>query len=400
MPETDQNELASPPEEEISHYRIIKWKSLRSASEDKLKDLLSPQEHESAFDDTYIVSVAERWRELQRTHYRFAALLFFLVLFMGVVNSEDIQEISLFGVKISSDGPALGVLLLIVSILMFFVTIVSLVSSSYGDIIKSYVEARKSEEVSKLYLFQFGWSGSLIFGGTHDYSYRVFARAAIVLSGVFLLGGIISAVTLISLLQFYLFISSIISVQSNPQLPGLVNVPIVIVAVCAVLFSVCAVIVRVPLPYSDYSNLRKLRELELENPDVVKRIRMKIAKSDLEKERRNVGIWQLLIVMIVGVLPQVALTGERFFSDYYMLVPLLTVPLIVFGILAPILNGYERRSYVVQCDRGEDEVSVDKFVRWKRQVLITRLVVCFFVGVGVFLSFWHNLNDMGIMEVK
>ena len=347
---------------------------------------------------------------------------------------------------------------------MFFVTIVSLVSSSYGDIIKSYVEARKSEEVSKLYLFQFlliheaqqgcrdatyepsrfpvavpypsphratpayvvvtssdldtsrnkasvsglswisrfqfGWSGSLIFGGTHDYSYRVFARAAIVLSGVFLLGGIISAVTLISLLQFYLFISSIISVQSNPQLPGLVNVPIVIVAVCAVLFSVCAVIVRVPLPYSDYSNLRKLRELQLENPDVVKRIRMKIAKSDLEKERRNVGIWQLLIVMIVGVLPQVALTGERFFSDYYMLVPLLTAPLIVFGILAPILNGYERRSYVVQCDRGEDEVSVDKFVRWKRQVLITRLVVCFFVGVGVFLSFWHSLNDMGIMEVK
>lgn len=192
MPETNTNDQDSSSELEISHYRVIKWKSLRAASEEKFQELLAPQKSESPFDDTYITSVAERWRELQRTHIRFAALLFFLVLFMGVVNSQDVQDISLFGIRISSDGPALGVLLLITSILMFFVTVVSLVSSSYGGIIKSYVEVRQSEDVSKLHLLQFGWSGSLIFGIAHDYAYSLLAKVTIALSGIFFLGGFLS----------------------------------------------------------------------------------------------------------------------------------------------------------------------------------------------------------------
>ena len=172
MSSNDQLALEAPKENEIRNYKIIKWKTLRSASEEKFRELLAREEHNSTFGESYITSVAERWRELQRTHYRFSALLFFLILFMGAINSEDIQEISLFGMKISGDSPALGALLLLTSILMFFVTVVSSTSNSYEGVIKSYIDVKHSEEVSKLYLYRFGWSTAEFFGGAHEYSYR------------------------------------------------------------------------------------------------------------------------------------------------------------------------------------------------------------------------------------
>ena len=248
---------------------------------------------------------------------------------MGAINSEDIQEISLFGMKISGDSPALGALLLLTSILMFFVTVVSSTSDSYEGVIKSYIDVKHSEEVSKLYLYRFGWSTAEFFGGAHEYSYRLLAKLAILLSAIFILGGTVVAAVLLFVLQLYLFISSIISVQADTQLPDFLSVPIVVVAICASIFSMFSYIVKVPLPYWDYSILDKLTELESDDPEREKQVWTSIAQSDLARERRNVGILQLIVVMAAAILPQVALSGAKFFSEYYMLVPLLTIPIIV-----------------------------------------------------------------------
>ena len=290
MASSDQQDRERASENELHDYKLIKWKTLRSASSENFQQLLAREENRSTFDKSYITSVAERWRELQRTQYRFSALLFFLILFMGAINSEDIQELSLFGMKISADGPAIGALLLFTSILMFFVTVVSSASDSYEGVIRSYIEVNHSEDVSKLYLFRFGWSTANNFGNTHHYSYQILAKLAILFSFVFILGGAIVAATLLVVLQFYLYISAIISVQAESQLPEILSVPIVVVASCAAVFSICSYISRIPLPYWDYSNFKKLTELEKEDPARAKQIWTIIGESDLARERRNVGI--------------------------------------------------------------------------------------------------------------
>ena len=193
MPPPDQNELDANVEEDIRNYKIMKWITLRSAAGEGFRDVMAREGSKSIFDDDYILSVAERWRELQRTHLRFSIMLFLLILFMGAVNSEEIQQISLFGMRITGDGPALAVLLLLTSILMFFVTVVSLISDSYGDVVKTYVEMNQSDEVSNLYLFQFGWTAASLFSGAKVHSYRWSAKIALIVCGVFIAGSVIGA---------------------------------------------------------------------------------------------------------------------------------------------------------------------------------------------------------------
>ena len=336
------------------------------------------------------MSVEERWRELQRTYYRFFVVFLLLVLFMGAINAEDVHHISLFGIKISGEGPALGILLLLTSLLLFFITAVSLVSDTYEDVIKSYVEVRQPDEVSRLYLFQFGWSPASFFGDMGEHSYRLPAKMAIVLSAMLLAGGGIIAMVLVVILQLYLFVSTIISVQQSEQLPGLINVPIVVVATCAALFSISAFLVRIPLPYSDYSNLRRLTELEKTAPERAREIWMKIAQADVTKERRSVGILQLVVVMAAAILPQVSLSGEEFFSDYCMLVPLLILPIIVFSVVAPMLDAYEGWSFRWHSGKWGESVHAKEYVGWKRRILGFRLTVCILIGILLFVSFRYG----------
>lgn len=389
----DQNEQEVPEGEEITKYRLVKWKTLRSTSEDRFRELLSREDNASVLDDDYIMAVAERWRELQRVQYRYSALLFFLVLFMGALNAEDLQHISIFGMKISGNSPALGILLLLTSVLMFFVTIVSLISDSYEDVVTSYIEVRKPDEVSKLYLLRFSWSAALFFGDAHKYSYRIPAKFTILGSAILLAASVIVAAALVGVLQYYLFISSIISVQASSQLPSLINVPIVVVAICAALFGVCAIVVKIPLPYWDYSNMQKLAELEESDPEKAGRIKRNIARGDLEREKKYVGRLQLIVVMAIAILPQVVLSGEKFFTEYEMLVPILTIPVLVFGVVAPLLDAFQRASFVKHCNA--ENTPVNKYVEWKRRMLFFRMIVCVVIGIGLFIAFYQTTSQIG-----
>ena len=204
------------------------------------------------------------------------------------------------------------------------------------------------------------------------------------------MGGTVVAAVLLFVLQLYLFISSIISVQADTQLPDFLNVPIVVVAICASIFSMFSYIVKVPLPYWDYSILDKLTELESDDPERAKQVWTSIAQSDLARERRNVGILQLIVVMAAAILPQVALSGAKFFSEYYMLVPLLTIPIIVFAFVAPMLDAFERWSFRVQCNKGGTEVPGRDYLKWKKRMLISRMVICLILGICLFVSFEYN----------
>ncbi len=389
MSPLDQNNPNSTAEEEIRSFRLVKWKTLRATSGDKFRNLLEREENRSTFDEDYIMAVADRWRELQRTRYRFSALLFFLILLMGAINTEEIQHISFLGMSISGDSPALEILLLLTSFLMFFVAIVSLTSDSYEDMIKSHIAVTKSEEISKYYLLRFGWSAALFLGETRGYSYPFPANLALLLTVILIAGCIIVAGSLAGILQYYLFISSIISAQASAQLPDLLNVPIVVVAICAVSFNVGAVVVAVPLPYWDYSNLDKLEELEKKEPQRAKTIRENIARDDLEKERRNIRALQLIVVMAFAILPKIALAGEEFFADYRMLAPLLITPLIVSVVVAPVLDEYQRRSLLVRC--ADDNLPVTEYVRWKRGILWKRLGACCVVGIALFIGYEYGI---------
>ena len=107
-------------EDDIREYQVIKWKTLYSAALDHFSDITKQEGYSEDFGDDFIKSVGERSRELQRTYIRFSAVLFLLVLFMGSINSDDIEQIAIFDIRISKDNASFGILLLLSSLLMFF----------------------------------------------------------------------------------------------------------------------------------------------------------------------------------------------------------------------------------------------------------------------------------------
>ena len=144
-----------------------------------------------------------------------------------------------------------------------------------------------NEEVGKYYIQQFSWDTTFLFM-RHDIEDRNrLTNIIILVTSVILFISLVLAMLIVAGLQLYIFASSTLFVYENPRLPLHLNIPIVLVATCAFLFSVSDLLLRLPLPYSDKLNMSRLQELEKTNPEQANAIWENIAEHSLKRERRN-----------------------------------------------------------------------------------------------------------------
>ena len=341
-------------------------------------------------------SVGERWRELQRVHLRTAAILFLLILLMGAIDSHMIVEINVVGIRISKDNATLSVLLLLSSILMFFVCTVSLISDSYAAVIWTYSEAKKDPRIASYYAMQFGWSLKSTFDGLSNIRYLLSAKLTVLSAVLFLLSSLVVAVLIAELVQFILFVSTILTVYDSWKLSNNINLPIVVIAICAALFNACAFILSLPLPYYDFSNIEKLEQLEKSDPDEAARVRDRIIKVRESRERRNLLILETITIMIAIVITHVLWPGSGHLSGYMILIPMIYSPIVLYFINKPILERYEAHTIAALAKYREANELIQQYIKCKKRILFMRLVFAAISGVLAFSLFeWAIMDAIG-----
>ena len=377
-------------EEDIHKYEVIKWRTFNSVFQDNFKFLIQQKKYEDKLTDDYISRVADRWREIQKVQIKLSLLLFSLIIFMGGVGSGVTQDILIFGIKMSNNNSALAILVLISSLLMFATSISSLLTDRYEGIVKVIASTRfdVDKNLNRYFTLQFNWDLSTVFDGNQSHDENLKGGGTVGLLMLLLFSCILFAFVIVVILQYYIFISSIALVYENPILPKFLNVPIVLLAICAVLFVLGSFIMRLPLPFSDWSTINALDELKKSEPERVEEIRVNIAKRSLKKERRNVLTLQMVIMLSCMIILNVIQNGWGFLSNYSNLLPLALASFSFIYFISPLLDKYEKWIILSSGKIEEKILRVQYYVKSKKRILIIRLLTSAIYGTILF--FWFE----------
>ena len=395
----DNDRLPPIDDDEIRSFQVTRWKTINSVFHGNLQSLIQNKEFSQYFSDDYIKNLGDRWRELHRLLSKLSILLFSLLMFIGAIESGVVLSITIFGIKISNENSTLSILILISSVLMFYTSILSLLSDHYRAVIKSFTGEKMNEEAEKYYALQHVWDLRAYFDGLQSRDENLTGNLIIVVMIVFLVSTILLSAAIISTLGLYIFLSSIVFIYENPKLPAFMNVPIVVIAICAAAFNITNFLLKLPLPYSDSSNLKKLNELEESNPVRSKEMLTNIAKYSLKKERRNVITLQMVIMLTSLLLLYFLATGMEFFSNYAMFFNLIVVSFAFLYFISPLLDKYERVAISKSMINGDNNTQVSIYTKRKRIILRTRLLLSLAFGVLSFCFFqsdivWEILQTM------
>lgn len=374
-------------EKEINSLEAIRWKTISSISFDKFSSAINDKHMAEVFDDNFADKIGDRWRELERTNYRLMAALLPSILFIGAVDNGIIENISFLGINFSKQNASLGILVLLSAIIMIFSSAVSLTSDYYENLLESYVNARKTSELSDYYMLQFGWrlGGFLdgFSGKNHHISPNFFVLSVIVTW----IASLVFSFVVMTLLQLFIFVNAILSVHNSSHVPDIIGLPIVVIAVCSVVFYVGCMLLRLPLPMTDRENTIKLRSIEDSDPEMAKEIWKNIASRSLEKERRNIITLQVTIFVLSIVALYVLILGTQFFSDYRSLGQIAISLMLFVLVIFPILNRYEAYVIVGRPMEPDRKMRVARYVKDKRRILVVRLAVSCIVAIISFLNF-------------
>ena len=393
-PKDDRTNLNSE-EENIDAYEVRKWKQFYTVFQDNFKSLLRDIDIDREFGDDYLTHIGERRRELFKTYYKLSSILLLVVLFLGIIDSGAISEITIFGTTFLGDSPTLAVLLLVSSLLTIAVSMISLMEIHYSAIIDSIVEVKKDTKIGDYYKLQFIWSLDAIDEGFDSKDNHFKAKILVGFIAIVMGITVLLVMFVIGFLQLYILVSSIISVIEDSHLPGLINTSIVIVGICAVSFYLLRFIFLLPLPYSDYSNLSKLEQIEQDDPKRAYEIKMEIAKRSLKKERRNVVILQLIAVIAFYIIPLIAINWRDFFSSYASLIPLIYTIAIFMVIITTILDKYEAAVLLAEKDDTDESLRVSQYVKDKKKILRIRIVVSILFGLLSFMYYeWDKVQEI------
>ena len=181
------------------------------------------------------------------------------------------------------------------------------------------------------------------------------------------------AVLIAELVQFILFVSTILTVYDSWKVSNNINLPIVVIAICAALFNACAFILRLPLPYYDFSNIEKLEQLEKSDPDKAARVRDRIIKVRESRERRNLLILETITIMIAIVITHVLWPGSGHLSGYMILIPMIYSPIVLYFINKPILERYEAHTIAALAKYREANELIQQYIKCKKRILFMRL---------------------------
>ena len=389
MTSINNNDPPAPIEDdEIQAYSVLQWRTIGSMVQSQLRKTLDRREHINEFSDEYIRSVGERWRELQRINLRLSLVLLALIVFMGTIQFGGIQEFTIAGLRVASNNASLAILALIAAVLLFLTSLFSLMETYYERVLRALSADKVDEEFVSLYMLQFSWYGTPFLSGVWRNDGKQFASKAVLFLGLLLVTCVALFVFLLEVGQFYLFVSSLITIYQFPHLPLVVNSMILLLAGFSIAVSIIGWILKAPLPYIDYSNLDRLRKLEESDPGRASRIRSNIARHGLRRERRNTLVLQQIVMCAIMVILYLARYGGGFFFNLLFLWNLAVAVALFSLLVAPILDGVERTAILRLDKSGDMTFQVNQYIRRKRDIFLFRLLVALLSGSLLF--FWFE----------
>ena len=371
-------------DEEFRRYQVTRWRRLSTVSLERFRDLLQNDDIAECFDEDYVESVSNRWRELIKVEIKLGIAVFLMIIIMGAIDSGVVRQVDIFGISISMEKSTISILLLVSSFLVVFMSIISLIREYYGAAIRSFVEVRRDSQIREYYMLRFGWSLFAFAEGFEFENQKIAPNSIVFLLIVLLISALLLVSTIVVVVESFIFVSAIFSVYQNPIFPAVINVPILIIAICAALISTTKFILTLPLPYTDNSNVEKILEIEQLDPERAERIRNHIAVESLRKGRRNVMIAQFSVVIISFVFFHLILYGTDLFSDYSILISLALVLSIFVVLVSPLLDLFERRVILSMANIKDTASKVKIYVRDKKRVFKIRLVISFVFSAILF----------------
>ena len=356
-----------------------------SLSVEHFSTLLRDPGLESKFDIDFAVRIGERGRELQRLEFRFLFLLLPFVFLLGAFDSEFVQNITIFGISFSKDNATLGVLLLISAILMLFSSAVSIVATYYNKILEGYISVYHDERVINYYMHQFQWNIGSIFdtlrSNTSNISHNPFTISVVGFWAV----SLICATIILKVLILLIFAGATISTLNIPSIPTFINIPIVVLAACAIVFDLTCLLLQCPLPFTDYSNMERLKELEKTNPDMADEIRKNIATRGLDRDRRNSIILQAIVLVVFVIGPTWFAIGNNLFTKYEIVLQVFLGLAAMLMVISPLVDRIERKILEKVFKMEDKELSLKRYISTKKWVWGARLILAAAIGFGVFL---------------
>ena len=369
---------------DIHSYQLIRWKSFMSISTEYFTTLLKITSLKSSFNDDFSVRIGERSRELNQLELRLFLLLTPFILLLGAFDSEFIQRITIFGITMSKDNGTQSVLLLVSAVLVLFTSAASVVSAYYLQVLKAYVSVDHDERIVSYYIHQFQWSIGSLFDGLKDNQIKhSFIYGAV---NAALAASLLCVIVVIKVLILTIFVGAIISTQGMLGVPVFFNILIVIVAVCAI-FDISCVLLTIPLPFMDYSNIAKIEELKKTNPSLAEEIELDIAKRGLDRDRRNLLALQAIVLLSFVIVPTYVFLGADLVSRYEMVPQILLALLLMLAVVSPILDKIEVIILGNIFKTAEKELKFKRYVSSKKWMLKARLISAAVVGFGVFKYF-------------
>ena len=375
-----------PSHTDIKDYYVFRWRSCLSISVDYFTTLLRDPSLESSFSEDFAVRVGERSREMQRLDFRVSFLLIPFIFLLAAFNSEFVQKITIFGISLSKDNATLGVLLLISAILMIFSSVASIVSSYYNLVLKAYVAVHHDERVVNFYIQQFQFNIGSIFDGFRNENFEIKHNLFTLTIVVFWSVSIICAAILIKLLILFIFIGAIISTLNVPGIPNFINFPIIAVASCAIVFEATSMLLQCPLPFTDFSNKKKLEELEKTEPILADEIRNNIARRGLDQDRRNSIALQVIVLIGFILGPTWFVLGKDLFSRYEIVADILLALAIMLMVFSPLVDKAEKKILAKAFEMTDKELSLKRYISSKKLIAFVRLSLAAIIGFVVFLG--------------
>ena len=216
-------------------------------------------------------------------------------------------------------------------------------SDYYNQVLKAYVSEKHDEIIVNYYIHQFQWNIGSLFDGWTGSDSKLKPNWFVVIVVASWITSLLCAVIVIKLLILSIFVGVIISTQSMPGVSGFFNIPILIVAVCAIIFDISCFLLKTPLPFTDYSNMEKIEALKKTNPSLAEEVELNIAKRGLDRDRRKSITLQAIVVLSFVIIPTYVSVGEDVVSRYEMVPQILLALLLMLAIVSPILDKIESK---------------------------------------------------------
>ena len=363
-----------------------KWVSLGKVTQENFKSLLENSETACKFGETYITSVAERWRELTKWSHKLLFGVIPVVLIIGAINAGPAEKLVFFRLEINKTNGTLEILILLASLLIITKSLLLMMAQHYGSIVKSFAEVNSDSKTMDYYMLQFGWTTEAYWEGLTNPEKHLSAPIVTIFPLFGMAFGLIVVMVLVALLEFFIMLDATISIYRNPLLPMIINVPIVLIASSALLCRASLLLFNLPLPYSDYSNLHKLQDLEESEPARAETIKQNLADISSRNERRNVRILQ--IVAMLGTMATLYLVdvGTRFYAEYSIDFVLASGFFLLF--ILPRFDQMEKKSIYAAVEIEDSDLRLNQYTKVKRWALRLRLLFSALFGAISFLWFY------------